>query len=83
MYDGAVSKGLKHGQGQYVMPNGDIFKGNFKNDLRHGTGLCKFKNGAIYKGEWRDGHPQGQGILFCNPNEFVEGRFEGWKIADG
>ena len=59
VYDGAVSKGLKHGIGHYIMPNGDVFKGNFKNDMRHGTGICKFKNGAIYKGEWREGHPQG------------------------
>ena len=51
IYDGGVSKGLKHGQGQMIMPSGDIFKGNWKNDLRHGSGICKFTNGSIYKGE--------------------------------
>ena len=65
------------------MVNGDIFKGQFKNDLRHGSGLCKFKNGAIYRGEWRDGHPQGLGILFSPPNEIIECKFDGWKILDG
>ena len=80
VYDGAVSKGLRHGQGQMILPSGDIYKGNWKNDLRHGSGICKFANGAIFKGEWREGHPQGQGILFSPPNEIVEGRFDGWKL---
>lgn len=57
IYDGGVSKGLKHGQGQMILPSGDIYKGNWKNDLRHGSGVCKFSNGAIYKGEWREGRP--------------------------
>lgn len=65
------------------MPSGDVFKGGFKNDLRHGSGICRFTNGCIYKGEWRDGKPQGQGIFFSPPGEFVEGRFEGWRISDG
>ena len=83
IYDGGVSKGLKHGQGQMILPSGDIYKGNWKNDQRHGSGICKFVNGAIYKGEWREGRPQGQGILFSAPNEIIETRFEGWKLADG
>ena len=83
IYDGGVSKGLKHGQGQMILPSGDIYKGNWKNDLRHGSGLCMFTNGAIYKGEWREGKPQGQGILYSPPNEIIEGRFEGWKLQDG
>ena len=83
IYDGGVSKGIKHGQGQMILQSGDIYKGNWKNDLRHGTGLCKFTNGAIYKGEWREGRPQGQGMFFSPPNEIVEGRFDGWKLMDG
>jgi hypothetical protein len=41
-----------------IMPNGDVYKGNWKSDLRHGSGTCKFKStGAIYRGEWREGQP--------------------------
>ena len=73
------------------MPNGELFRGNFKNDIRHGQGTCKFTNGAIYKGEWRDGHPQGTGMLFSPPGELIDCRFElgtdghgakTWKIGD-
>lgn len=49
-----MSKGVKHGLGAYIYPNGDIFKGHFKNDLRHGVGSCKYADGSIYKGEWRE-----------------------------
>ena len=66
-----------------ILPNGDIYKGNWKNDLRHGTGICKFTNGVIFKGEWREDRPQGQGILFSPPNEIMEARFNGWKLQDG
>jgi antitoxin component YwqK of YwqJK toxin-antitoxin module len=46
--------------------------------------LCKFGlTGSIYRGEWRDGRPQGNGTLFTLPNEIIEARFDGYKIADG
>lgn len=83
IYDGGVSKGLKNGVGQVILPSGEAFKGNWKNDLRHGSGVCRFPNGSIYKGEWREGAPQGQGIFYSRPNEIVEGRFDGWRLADG
>ena len=83
IYDGGVSKGLKNGVGQVILPSGEAYKGNWKNDLRHGTGVCWFPNGSIYRGEWRDGVPQGQGILYSKPNEIIEGRFDGWHLADG
>ena len=83
IYDGGVSKGQKNGVGKVILPSGEAFKGNWKNDVRHGTGVCWFPNGSIYKGEWREGIPQGQGILYSRPNEIIEGRFDGWHLADG
>ena len=84
IYDGAVSKGLKHGVGRCVLPNGDAFKGTWKNGLRHGPGICRFANGVIFKGEWRDDIPHGLGILFTpGPNELIEARFEDWKVVNG
>jgi hypothetical protein len=57
-YEGQVTKGVKNGQGQLVYPNGDVYKGAFKNGERNGAGLCKFgKTGSIYRGEWRDDKP--------------------------
>lgn len=67
-----------------MYPNGDVYKGAYKGDQRSGMGLCKFGlTGAIYKGEWRDDKPMGNGILFTLPNEIIEARFDGYKVAEG
>lgn len=79
-----MTKGIRNGQGQMVYPNGDVYKGSYKNGERSGPGLCKFgQTGAIYKGEWREDKPQGNGLLFTLPNEIIEARFDGYKVADG
>jgi hypothetical protein len=84
MYEGSVSKGLKQGHGQMVYPNGDVYKGVYRNGERSGAGICRFGcNGAIYKGEWRDDKIMGNGILFSPPNEIIEARFDGYRITDG
>lgn len=67
-----------------IYPNGDVYKGSYKNDQRSGPGTCKFAvNGSIYKGEWRDGKPFGNGIFFSLPCEVIEARFDGYRIVDG
>jgi hypothetical protein len=67
-----------------VYPNGDVFRGAYKNGERSGIGICKFGlTGAIYRGDWRDDRPQGSGILFTLPNEIIEARFEGYTVIDG
>lgn len=84
VYEGQVSKGVYNGNGQMVYPNGDVYKGVYKNGQRCGTGICIFGlTGSLYKGEWRDDKPVGNGILFTLPNEIIEGRFDGYKIVDG
>lgn len=67
-----------------LYPNGDVYKGSYKNGERSGAGLCKFgKTGSIFKGEWRDDKPQGNGVLFTLPNEIIEARFDGFHVIDG
>jgi len=79
-----VIKGVKNGLGQLIYPNGDVYKGSYKNGERCGAGLCKFgKTGSIYRGEWRDDKPMGNGILFTLPNEIIESRFNGYSVVDG
>jgi len=31
-YEGGMSKGVKHGMGSFIYPDGTIFKGSFRND---------------------------------------------------
>ena len=68
-----------------MFPNGEIFRGVYKNDLRHGNGLSVNRvTGIIYRGEYREGETQGHGLLYCPPGEIIEANFApGGKIQDG
>lgn len=64
------------------MTNGDLYRGNFKNDQRSGAGCCMFASGGLYRGEWREDLPHGTGILYSGKNEIIECRFEKGAISD-
>jgi hypothetical protein len=40
-------------------------------------------SGAIFRGEFRQDKPIGNALFFTLPNEVVEGKFDGFKLADG
>lgn len=46
--------GKMHGKGEYVFPNGNSYKGEFKNDKRDGYGIYKWQN-MYYEGDWENG----------------------------
>ncbi|XP_017781157.1 PREDICTED: radial spoke head 1 homolog isoform X1 [Nicrophorus vespilloides] len=43
----------RHGYGSALLPNGDIYEGNYRRGKRHGKGMYCFRNGSRYDGEWR------------------------------
>lgn len=62
-----------------VYPNGDVYKGSYRNNERSGPGICRFGlTGAIYRGEFRSDKISGNGLLFTLPNEIIEARFDGF-----
>lgn len=61
-YEGGRDDNLeRHGFGSALLPNGDIYEGEYRHGLRHGKGLYCFKNGARYEGLWRKGMKHGKG----------------------
>ena len=42
-YEGDYDNDLKHGQGVYTYPNGDVYEGEWKEGLRHGSGKYTYK----------------------------------------
>ncbi|KAH1015439.1 radial spoke head 1 homolog isoform X2 [Dendroctonus ponderosae] len=61
-YEGGKDEQLdRHGWGSALLPNGDIYEGQYYHGRRHGKGLYCFKNGARYEGEWRKGLKHGHG----------------------
>ena len=39
--------------------DGDVYKGNYKEDERHGYGEMYWKDGQLYKGDWKEGKQRG------------------------
>lgn len=52
-----------HGFGEFHWTNGEVFKGNFKNDLKDGYGELDWGNGKIFKGNYKEGKREGEGIF--------------------
>ncbi|XP_026298638.1 radial spoke head 1 homolog isoform X2 [Apis mellifera] len=77
LYEGERNeKGDRHGRGKALLPNGDMYVGQYCKGLRHARGLYVFKNGARYDGEWRQGVKYGQGTFWYPDGTRYEGE---WK----
>ncbi|XP_015175249.1 PREDICTED: radial spoke head 1 homolog [Polistes dominula] len=77
LYEGERNEqGSRHGFGKTLLPNGDMYVGQYCEGLRNGKGIYVFKNGARYDGEWRQGLKYGQGIFWYPDGTRYEGE---WK----
>ncbi len=47
---GPLRNGLRHGRGTLYFPNGDKYKGDYKDHVREGRGAYYFADGDKYKG---------------------------------
>lgn len=79
--------GEKHGEGELIWSNGDVFQGSFQNDLRHGSGLLVFglsieqgvANKGEYVGDWYKDKMHGQGYRRYPNGDVYVGGFESGK----
>lgn len=62
-YSGGMVDGKKDGYGVLIMPNGDKYEGEWKNDLQNGKGTFTYANGDKYEGQWVDGNREGTGTF--------------------
>ncbi|XP_029671376.1 radial spoke head 1 homolog [Formica exsecta] len=77
VYEGERNEnGERHGNGKALLPNGDLYVGQYRDGLRYGKGVYAFKNGARYNGDWRHGCKYGQGIFWYPDGTRYEGE---WK----
>jgi len=65
-------------------PNGDKYRGEFKNGLFHGWGRYAYRNGDVYDGEFANDLKQGRGTMtYANGNRY-KGEFkDGLKHGNG
>ena len=61
-----------NGYGECKFPNGDLYKGDFKNSKLHGRGILEMSNGDKYLGDWVNQYRQGSGkLIFANGDEYL------------
>ncbi|XP_070522522.1 MORN repeat-containing protein 4 homolog isoform X2 [Cardiocondyla obscurior] len=73
-------KGLKHGAGLLVFPNGTRYDGAFQNGLCSGLGVIVFPDGAKYEGEFMQGWFHGHGVFWRADGMKFEGEFRGGRV---
>ncbi|XP_068929156.1 radial spoke head 1 homolog [Petaurus breviceps papuanus] len=73
-YEGERNEeGERHGYGKAILPNGDVYEGQYAHGKRHGQGTYKFKNRSRYIGEYQDNKKHGKGTFFYADGSQYEG----------
>jgi hypothetical protein len=62
-YSGFWKDNLPHGQGEYVLSNGNSFEGEYFKGEQEGFGVLRMFNGDTFTGDIRRGMPHGKGTL--------------------
>ena len=71
----------RHGFGVWTDVNGDIYRGEFKNNLRHGKGIMEYNDGRTFEGTWRDGRKRGRGTMTYANGDVYTGKWrKGEKV---
>ena len=78
------ARGEKHGQGEMIWSNGDVYRGMFVHDQRHGPGTLTFQAGGEYVGEWSHNTMHGTGTRrFANGDVYMGAYVEGHRTGEG
>ena len=80
-YEGSLLLDVRDGEGTFWFPNGDVYKGFWRNDVISGKGLMEYSSGKTYYGDWVDGKPQGVGKFTWRNKDFYEGEFMHGEIC--
>merc|ERR1711990_138746 len=75
-YDGERNEAdERHGSGRAILPNGDIYEGEYQCGKKHGEGTYKFKNGARYVGVYSENKKDGKGTFYYPDGSIYEGQW--------
>ena len=76
VYIGEFKKGLRHGEGQILFPDGQSYHGQWDNNKKHGHGTETSSCGDLYEGQWSlnkpmFGHAVEWTICYANQEKYV------------
>eukprot|EP00397_Hematodinium_sp_SG-2012_P001831 GEMP01001836.1.p1 GENE.GEMP01001836.1~~GEMP01001836.1.p1 ORF type:complete len:1584 (+),score=273.05 GEMP01001836.1:164-4915(+) len=71
VYEGGLLRGLRHGEGVFSFPNGDLLETTWQDDLPCGIGHYNWADGSDLVGRWRNGMPYGKLCfhVMCEPKK--------------
>lgn len=69
-------KGELNGKGIMIFPNGEIWKGEFKNDELNGRGIIHFPNRQVRMGKFQNDKLNGIGKIILEDGEIQKGNFK-------
>jgi len=79
----ARNNGQRHGKGEYIFANGDLYVGEWNNGQKHGEGKFIYANGC-YIGQSKNGQRHGKGeYIFANGDLYVGEWNNGQKHGKG
>jgi len=75
IYEGDTISGIWHGQGKYILANGDKYEGDFFEWQLTGKGIFTWADGDKYEGDFINGNRSGKGIFTWADGDKYEGDF--------
>jgi len=78
IFDGRTGRGM----GAYEWPDGQKYKGEFRNGLMDGSGSYTFSDGTGYVGEFKDDKMHGQGTMTWTDGKQYVGQFKDGEIHE-
>ncbi|GJN07846.1 hypothetical protein PR202_ga25714 [Eleusine coracana subsp. coracana] len=72
---GSGSGAAEDGHQERLLPNGDLYRGQWRGAVPHGSGKYLWADGCMYEGEWRRGKATGRGRFSWPSGATYEGEF--------
>ncbi|KAK3147208.1 hypothetical protein QOZ80_3BG0279480 [Eleusine coracana subsp. coracana] len=69
------SGAAEDGHQERLLPNGDLYRGQWRGAVPHGSGKYLWADGCMYEGEWRRGKATGRGRFSWPSGATYEGEF--------
>jgi hypothetical protein len=85
-YTGEFKENMRHGLGEYRLPDGSVYHGMWSQGKMNGRGVLTWPDLSVYDGDFKDGERHGQGLLrtsdgFSYDGTWVQNAMEGRGIA--
>lgn len=79
-YKGEYFDNMKHGQGVYSWPTGDVYTGQFFKGMKEGFGIVRYSNGDVFAGQMKKDKREGLGEFAWKAGKRAVGSYNNDKM---